>query len=92
MPMRILIFGKHGDGAAYAAMAEVRSLVAEMRLDATVQIITDPVQMANSGVDMPPAVSIDGLMVSTGWVPSRTELIRAIKQRQEMMHKQPGLE
>jgi hypothetical protein len=89
MPIRILVFGTQGDGSAYAAMAQVRSLIGEMHVDASVQIITDPSQLASNGVDAPPAVSVDGFMVSNGWVPSRNELARAIRQRQETMSGHP---
>jgi hypothetical protein len=82
MPIRILVFGKEGDGSAFAALAQVRALIGEMRLDASAQIITDEAQLRMNGVDTPPGVSVDGLMIANGWVPSRNELVRAIQQRQ----------
>jgi hypothetical protein len=92
MPIRILVYGKPGDGAAYSAMGQLRSLIREMRVDASVQIITDPQSLKDSGIDATPCVMVDGQMVSQGWVPSRNEITRAIQQRQEQLnaHKQPG--
>jgi hypothetical protein len=81
MPIRILVFGREGDGAAFAALAQVRAMINEMHLDASAQIITDPAQLAMNGIDTPPGVSIDGMTISNGWVPSRNELARAIQQR-----------
>lgn len=81
MPIRILVFGREGDGSAFAALAQVRAMIGEMRLDASAQIITDPAQLAMNGIDNPPGVSIDGMTISNGWVPSRNELARAINQR-----------
>ncbi|MCH7471765.1 thioredoxin family protein [bacterium] len=85
MSIRILIYGKEGEGSAFAALAQVRSLVGEMRLDASVKMVSDPAELKNSGVDTLPAVSVDGFMVSQGWVPSRNELKRALSQRQDQV-------
>ena len=62
-------------------MTQIRALVAEMRAHATVQMITDPGMLEANGVDRPPAVQMDGLFVSNGWVPSRNELSRALRSR-----------
>jgi hypothetical protein len=85
MPIRILIYGKEGDGSAQAAMTQIRALVGEMRAQATVQMITDPAMLTANGVDTPPAVQLDGLFVSNGWVPSRNELARALRSRIDAM-------
>jgi hypothetical protein len=92
MPIRVLIFGKQGDGSASAAMAQVRALIMEMRLDASAQMVTDPAQLAMNGVDGSVGVSVDGLMIANGWVPSRNEIIRAFQQRVAAInvHKTPG--
>ena len=81
MPIRILIYGREGDGSAQAAMTQIRALVGELRAHATVQMITDPAMLTANGVEDPPAVQLDGLFVSNGWVPSRNELSRALKAR-----------
>lgn len=81
MAIRILIYGREGDGSAQAAMTQIRALVSELRAHATVQMITDPAMLTANGVDNPPAVQMDGLFVSNGWVPSRNELTRALKSR-----------
>jgi hypothetical protein len=83
MPIRIVIFGKEGDGGAQAAMTQMRALVSELRADAGVQMVTDPQMLAANGVEKPPAISIDGLFISNGWVPSRNEIARALRSRME---------
>lgn len=85
MPIRIVIYGKQGDGGAYAAMAQIRTIVREMGADATVQIVTDEQQLKMYGFDTPPAVVIDGVTVSVGYVPSRNEMQGYIRQREEML-------
>lgn len=81
MPIRILIYANQGDGAAQAGMNQVRALIAQLRVDATVQIVSDKGMHASNGITTPPAFTVDGVMVSHGWVPSRNELIRALSQR-----------
>ncbi|MCC7477978.1 thioredoxin family protein [bacterium] len=81
MPIRILIYGREGEGSAQAAMSQIRALVGEMRIDASVQMITDPSMLTMNGVDNPPAISIDGSFISNGWVPSRNEILRALNSR-----------
>lgn len=81
MPIRILIYGREGEGSAQAAMSQLRALIGEMRVDASVQMVTDPAMLAMNGVDTPPAISIDGMFISNGWVPSRNEIVRALNSR-----------
>ncbi|MBN2083345.1 thioredoxin family protein [bacterium] len=85
MPIRILVYGKEGDGAAFAAMAQIRSLVNEMRADCSVQIVTDPGQLRMNGIEDTPSVMVDGSTVSMGYVPSRTEMQRYIQQRMDIL-------
>jgi len=85
MPITVMVYGKPSDGAAYAALGQLRSIVMEMRLDATVQIVTDAQQVRMSGVELLPSIAVDGVMISTGWVPSRTELRSALQQRRQQI-------
>ena len=78
MSLRIVVYGKEGDGAAFAAMGQVRSIVRELKLEATVQIMTDPLSLAAAGVEETPAVSVDNTLICQGYVPSRTEMARAL--------------
>ena len=81
MAIRVLVYAKQGEGQSSAAASQIRSLIREMGVDATVQIVTDPMLHEMNGVDETPSISIDGLMISRGWAPSRNEMIRAIKSR-----------
>ncbi len=85
MPIRIVIYGQHSEGSTYAAMAQIRSLIREMNADASVQIVTDERQLKMNGVTETPAVSVDGTLVSLGYVPSRMEMQRFLKQRLEAL-------
>jgi hypothetical protein len=81
MGIRIVIYGKEGDGGAQAAMTQIRAMVAELRADASVMMVTDPAMLTANGVDQPPAIQMDGMFISNGWVPSRNEVQRALRAR-----------
>jgi hypothetical protein len=83
MALRIVVFGREGDGAAFAAMGQVRQIVRELKIEANVMIVTDPMQMQAAGVDSTPAVSVDNNLICQGYVPSRTEMARALGMRVE---------
>jgi hypothetical protein len=81
MALQVVVYGKEGEGAAFAALGTLRSILSELRVEANIQIVTDPLQVANAGVDRTPAVSIDNLIVAQGYVPSRTEVTRALQMK-----------
>ncbi len=81
MPIRILVYVKEGEGTGTAVMNQIRALVNEMKVDASLQIVTDQSMHASNGVESTPAISVDGLMVANGWAPSRQEMRRAIEAR-----------
>jgi hypothetical protein len=93
MPIRIMIYGIQGEGSAQAAMSQIRALISEMRIDASVQMVTDPAMLAMNGVDTPPAINVDGMFISNGCVPSRNEIVRALRSRLsqvDIMNAPPG--
>jgi hypothetical protein len=79
--MRIIIYGKEGDGGAFSAIGQIKSVCSSMGVESTIQIVTDPHMHGANGVSALPAIEIDGLMVSMGYMPSRMEIERAIKQK-----------
>jgi hypothetical protein len=81
MSIRVLIYAREGDGAAQAGMNQLRAIISELRIDASVMMVTDPMMHANNGVTEPPAFVVDGVFVSNGWVPARNEILRALNQR-----------
>lgn len=87
MALRIVVYGKEGDGAAFAAMGQVRQIVRELKLEATVQIMTDPLSLTAAGVDATPAVSVDNTLICQGYVPSRTEMARALGMKVDQANK-----
>jgi Thioredoxin domain len=82
MSIRVLVFADQGDGAAQAGMNQLRAIIAQMKLDATVQIVSDKAMHSGNGVTELPSFTVDGVFMSQGWVPSRNEIIRALTQRQ----------
>lgn len=52
----------------------VKQVVAEWKLKALVEKVTDPMQFAVAGVIVTPAIAIDGKVVFSGKVPGREEL------------------
>jgi hypothetical protein len=89
MSIRIEIYGKPGDGMAFSAQAQIRALVNELRLDASVKIITETSQLLAAGIEDEdtPLVMIDSITITRGYVPSRGEIQRAIEQRQNQLRK-----
>jgi hypothetical protein len=87
MALRIVVYGKEGDGAAFAALGSVRSMVTQMRIEANVQLITDAIQVQAAGIDALPAVSVENLVIAQGYVPSRNELARALGAKVEQIAK-----
>ena len=85
MALNVVVYGEEGDGSAFAALGTLRSIIGEMRLQANVQIITDKRQLASAGVDRLPAVSIDNLIISQGYAPSRMEIMRAFQQKVDQL-------
>ena len=79
--MRIVIYGPPGDGGAFSAIGQIRSVISSFGADATIQMITDPQMQAAAGVAALPAIEVDGMMISQGYMPSRMEIERAIKQK-----------
>ena len=85
MSMRVLIYMQVGDASGLSAANQIRSIAFEMRVPITVQMVTEASQLKMSGIDTFPTVSIDGLTISMGYVPSRIEIRRAIEQRQHQL-------
>ena len=67
--MEIKVFGP-GCKRCTQTEENVKAAVAESGVDATVTKISDMVEMAKSGIMATPAVMIDGVVKSTGAVPS----------------------
>lgn len=88
MSIRVCVYGKPGDGSAFSAQAQIRALINEKRLDATVLIITDPAQLSMSGIadTDTPLVTIDSVTITRGYVPSRNEIESALEQRVAQLH------
>jgi small redox-active disulfide protein 2 len=67
--MKIEILGP-GCARCRATEENVRKALAELKLEAEVEHITDPAQFARRGVMLTPGVIVDGQVASSGRVPS----------------------
>ena len=70
-----------GPGCAKCHQTEkiVQEAVAEAGVAATVEKVTDMMQIAGSGVVSTPAVMVDGEIKSTGKVPKKDEIVGWLK-------------
>jgi hypothetical protein len=59
MALNVVVYGKEGDGAAFAALGTLRSILGELRVEANIQIVTDPLQVTSAGVDRTPPRAAD---------------------------------
>jgi small redox-active disulfide protein 2 len=71
--MEIKILGP-GCKRCHQAEQNVRDVVAEEQLDATIVKVTDPLKIAAHGVFGTPSVVIDGKVKCTGKVPDKAQI------------------
>ena len=71
--MKIEVLGP-GCRRCEALAAAVKAAVTKMRLDAEVTKVTDIMEITSRGVMVTPALFIDGLVASSGRVPSPEEI------------------
>ena len=71
-----------GSGCAncHRLEAATRAAIAELGLDATIEAVTDPAQIASWGVMRTPALVVDDDVVASGRVPS-TEDVKKLLRR-----------
>lgn len=67
--MKIEILGP-GCARCRATEDAVRKAVAELKVEAEIEHITDPIQISRRGVMLTPGVIVDGEVLSSGRVPS----------------------
>jgi hypothetical protein len=79
--MRIIIYGSPGDGTAFSAIGQIRSICSRMKVEATIQMITDPLMQQAQGVTALPSIEVEGSFISYGYMPSRSEIERTIRQK-----------
>lgn len=71
--MKIQIAGP-GCPKCQASETVVRKVCAELGVEAEIEHITDPVEIAKLGVMFTPAVVIDGKIIESGHVPSEEKI------------------
>jgi len=72
--MEIKVLGGRGCKRCEQTERNVRDAVAKVGVDATVEKITDVMEIANYGICATPAVVIDGEIKSVGKIPSKDEI------------------
>ena len=70
-----------GTGCSNCKKLEVmtKELVSELNIDATVEKVEDIEEIMRTGVMSTPALLADGKLVVSGYVPSRNELTKLLK-------------
>ena len=71
--MKIEIFGT-GCAKCSSTSKIVHEVIQELGLKANVTKIEDPIEMANRGVFITPAIAVDGKIVVSGHIPNKQEL------------------
>jgi small redox-active disulfide protein 2 len=79
--MKIEILGP-GCARCRATEENVRKALAELKIEAEVEHITDPVEIARRGVRLTPGVIIDGRVQSSGRVPSVNDVMSWLPRRE----------
>jgi hypothetical protein len=85
--MRIVIYGQPNDNTAFSSIGQIRSICVQLRVEANVMIVTDPQMHAANGVSALPAIEVEGNIISMGYMPSRMEIERAIRQKAGQLSK-----
>src|SRR5690606_21375518 len=79
--MQFIIYTKKGDAMAMAIVGQVRAIINARGVSAQVQFVDDPALLAMNGIDATPTVVLDGMPICQGYVPSRTELEKALERQ-----------
>ncbi len=77
--MEIKVLGP-GCPKCEAAEKNVKDAVAEAGVDASIEKVTNAIEIAKHGVFMTPAVVVDGEVKCVGKVPTKEEIITWIKK------------
>jgi small redox-active disulfide protein 2 len=77
--MKIQVAGP-GCPKCHASEAVVRKVCEELGVDATIEHLKNPAELAKLGVMFTPAVIIDGKIIESGHVPSEEKMRQIIAQ------------
>ena len=79
--MQFIVYTKKGDAMSMAIVGQIRALLSSKGLTAQLQFVDDPALLAMNGIDATPTVVLDGMPICQGYVPSRTELEKAVERQ-----------
>jgi small redox-active disulfide protein 2 len=79
MMMKIHVFGM-GCRNCHQLEANVKQAVAKSGITAEVEMVTDPVKIAEAGIMMTPALAINGDVVTMGRVTSVQEILELLAE------------
>ena len=83
--MQFIVYTKKGDAMSMAIVGQIRALIGSKGVSAQVQYVDDPALLAMNGIVATPTVVLDGLPICQGYVPSRTELDKAVERQLKAM-------
>jgi hypothetical protein len=84
--MQFIVYTKKGDAMSMAIVGQIRALIGSKGITAQVQYVDDPALLAMNGIEATPTVVLDGLPICQGYVPSRTELDKAVERQIKAMN------
>ena len=79
MMMKIQVFGM-GCRNCHQLEANVKQAVVKSGITAEVEMVTDPVKIAEAGIMMTPALAINGDVVTMGTVTSVQEILKLLAE------------
>ncbi|MEZ5337992.1 MAG: thioredoxin family protein [bacterium] len=83
--MQFIVYTKKGDAMSMAIVGQIRALLSSKGLSAQLQFVDDPALLVMNGIEATPTVVLDGLPICQGYVPSRTELEKALERQLRAM-------
>ncbi len=88
--MQFIVYTKKGEPMSMAIVGQIRALLNAKGLSAQVQFVDDPALLAMNGIDATPTVVLDGMPICQGYVPSRTELDKAVDRQLRALNTKEG--
>ena len=83
--MQFIVYTKKGDAMSMAIVGQIRALLSAKGLSAQLHFVDDPALLAMNGIEATTTVVLDGLPICQGYVPSRTELEKAVERQLRAM-------
>ncbi|MCB1186992.1 hypothetical protein KDL29_07465 [bacterium] len=83
--MQFIVYTRRGDSHGATIAGLIRALLSSRMVAGHVQLIDDPDLLRMNYISNVPTVMLDGSYISSGYVPTRSELETAIDRRQQAL-------